>query len=223
MMTNAIVFGLAFQTWYMCLRVAYVTEMSPTKVSAQHLICARTISPFTIPFRACQNITLLPAHGQETQSADLIPRVRAGGDRPRDLGRLLHHVLHRARLHGDPRSASIAPTPMDEPRRPHTRGSQQHSSPWPIPAHTGPLYIPCILARCTPLPLVPPSPSPASPSPLPRVSPKYRLRTLHALSDPETKRTAAHARLGDSRPPETYLHQSCSASAPPNYVELRRI
>ena len=28
------VFGLCFQTWYMCLRIAYITEMSPTKVRA---------------------------------------------------------------------------------------------------------------------------------------------------------------------------------------------
>jgi hypothetical protein len=32
MMTTAVVFGIAFQTWFMCLRIAYITEMSPTKV-----------------------------------------------------------------------------------------------------------------------------------------------------------------------------------------------
>ena len=34
MMGTAVVFGLCFQTWYMCLRIAYITEMSPTKVRA---------------------------------------------------------------------------------------------------------------------------------------------------------------------------------------------
>jgi hypothetical protein len=35
MMATAVVFGIAFQTWYMCLRIAYITEMSPTKVRPQ--------------------------------------------------------------------------------------------------------------------------------------------------------------------------------------------
>ena len=56
MMTNAVVFGLAYQTWYMCLRVAYVTEMSATKVSAYNLIYARTVNLLIIPVRAAQTL-----------------------------------------------------------------------------------------------------------------------------------------------------------------------
>ena len=32
MMGTAVVFGICFQIWYMSLRIAYVTEMSATKV-----------------------------------------------------------------------------------------------------------------------------------------------------------------------------------------------
>eukprot|EP00291_Cryptomonas_curvata_P007374 CAMPEP_0172195956 /NCGR_PEP_ID=MMETSP1050-20130122/26519_1 /TAXON_ID=233186 /ORGANISM="Cryptomonas curvata, Strain CCAP979/52" /LENGTH=602 /DNA_ID=CAMNT_0012872123 /DNA_START=49 /DNA_END=1854 /DNA_ORIENTATION=- len=37
MMGTAVVFGLCFQIWYMCLRIAYITEMSSTKEGTVHV------------------------------------------------------------------------------------------------------------------------------------------------------------------------------------------